>query len=241
MREKALTYLDDELRTIYDEWCKYNKNESSPGKFNVLTKYIGKISEADSFGEWVIDHENDGTSENLIHMPFVHYKELVDSFVKEFYQFSSSHREYELTDYLSILERNGLTLASASMYDVDSLDDQCILALMMGAIRADRFSEGTLLSLFQDGSVEKWLKRLKSIDNENDKVEIEEIYFDIGGFSSGHDRYHIIFNQEGQASLRTAKGIAFNEFSVKKQYSREESAQLLDGFKSIKVDYWNNE
>lgn len=48
--------------------------------------------------------------------------------------------------------------------DVDTLNEQCILALIMGVIRADRFSEGTLLSFFKDGYILKWLQRLKEID-----------------------------------------------------------------------------
>ncbi|MGI6010974.1 MAG: DUF6508 domain-containing protein [Ruminococcus sp.] len=34
----------------------------------------------------------------------------------------------------------------------------------MGAIRADRFSEGALLYFFETGIITKWLNRLKEID-----------------------------------------------------------------------------
>jgi ADP-ribosyl-[dinitrogen reductase] hydrolase len=166
LRKKALTYLDNELRAIYDEWCDVDKNEGAFGKFKVLTKYIGKFSVTDSFGEWVIDHENDGILEHPIQMPFVNFNELVDLFVEEFYQFSESYPEYQLTSYSSILESNGFNWDDAAIGNADeaSLDAQCILALIMGAIRAERFCEGTLLSFFKDGSIVKWLKRLKSFD-----------------------------------------------------------------------------
>jgi hypothetical protein len=36
--------------------------------------------------------------------------------------------------------------------------------LLMGAIRADRFSEGALLYFFETGTITKWLNRLKEID-----------------------------------------------------------------------------
>ena len=42
IKEKALTYLDLELRSIYDEWCEFMGGEHEPGKFKVPTKYIGK-------------------------------------------------------------------------------------------------------------------------------------------------------------------------------------------------------
>jgi hypothetical protein len=57
----------------------------------VITKYIRKISEAESFGEWFIDKENDGTPKHPIQLPYVKYNELVDSFETEFYEFAESH------------------------------------------------------------------------------------------------------------------------------------------------------
>lgn len=166
-KEKALSYLDDELRSIFDEWSEFIGNEGS--KFKALTKYIGRIAEAVSYGEWVVDGENDGTPEHPIQVPYVNYDELVDSFVTEFYQFAAGHPEYRLGDYASILENNGLKLDAASLrtVDTDTLDEQCILALIMGAIRAERFCDGALLGFFKDGSILKWLKRLKALDSGN--------------------------------------------------------------------------
>ena len=46
----------------------------------------------------------------------------------------------------------------------ESLDAECILALLLGAVRADRFSDGALLSFIRNGSIEKWLLRLKELD-----------------------------------------------------------------------------
>ena len=48
--------------------------------------------------------------------------------------------------------------------DVDQLDGKTVTALLLGAARAERFSEGTLLHFCKDGSVVKWLKRLKELD-----------------------------------------------------------------------------
>lgn len=169
LRERALTYLDDELKAIYDNWCRFNKNENPPGKFKVLTKYIPKICDTDSFGEWFIDREKDVTQGKPMKIPFIRYKKHINLFVKEFYHFSESHPEYNLTSYSDILEKNGLKWNQEAMCNADenSLDAQCILALIMGAIRAERFSEGALLSFFENGCMVKWLKRLKTIDEDN--------------------------------------------------------------------------
>lgn len=48
--------------------------------------------------------------------------------------------------------------------DVSELDGQAVIALLLGAVRADRFCEGALLGFFEDGSVKRWLLRLKEVD-----------------------------------------------------------------------------
>ena len=147
---------------------KENKDNHSQKKeqFAVLTKYINELAEAEVFGEWVVDRKNDGSPEHPIQFPFVNFSRVSEAFVEDFYKFSESHLEYELQQYGDILERNGLKWDNALMRraDVENLDEQVILALIMGAIRAERFCDGALLGFFEDGYILKWLKRLKEID-----------------------------------------------------------------------------
>lgn len=42
--------------------------------------------------------------------------------------------------------------------DASKLDDKCIMALLMGLVRADRFSEGIILEFLKKGIVLSWLK-----------------------------------------------------------------------------------
>lgn len=134
-------------------------------RFDILVKYIPMI-QADSFGEWVIDKENDGTPEHPIQMPFVNYSEMVDKFIDDIYSFEEGNQDMEMTRYRDILKDNGLEWDFESMKnaDVSNLDAKCVLALIMGAIRADRFSEGTLLSFFKNGCILNWLERLRNIE-----------------------------------------------------------------------------
>jgi hypothetical protein len=161
IKEKALRYLDEELRAIYNAWEQFAPSDGE--QFKVLTKYIGKISATASLGEWIIDTENDGSPDHPIQFPFVNYNGLVRDFEQEFYQFSEAHPEYELTRYGEILEKNGFQWCDEDMHsaDLQNLDDQGILALIMGAIRAERFCDGALLGFLKDGSLTAWLKRLK--------------------------------------------------------------------------------
>ena len=135
-------------------------------KFNNLIKYL-PLLEDDNFGAWVIDRENDGTPEHPIQMPFVNYSEMVHHFIEDVYDFSENNKDFKLTRYGEILEKNGLEWGSKSMSEanVSYLDAQCVMALIMGAVRAERFCDGALLGFFKDGSIKKWLERLKELDN----------------------------------------------------------------------------
>lgn len=133
--------------------------------FESLTKYLSQL-DADHIGTWIIDRENDGTPEHPIHMPFVNYSEMVHHFIDDVYKFNENNKDFGLNRYGEILEKNGLEWGARSMpeADVSQLDAQCIMALIMGAVRAERFCDGALLGLFEDGSIRKWLERLKEID-----------------------------------------------------------------------------
>jgi hypothetical protein len=74
-----------------------------------------------------------------------------------------------VTRYETILKKSGIDWSFKSMKDADVMtaNGQTVMALLVGAIRADRFSEGTLLSFFENGSIRKWLIRLQEIDNTN--------------------------------------------------------------------------
>ena len=134
-------------------------------RFNILTKYIPMIQTA-SIGEWIIDNENDGTPEHPIHMPFVGYSEMVHNFMNDVYTFGESNKNMELTRYADILKDNGLEWDTDSMKntDVSNLNAQCVLALILGAVRSERFCEGALLDFFKSGCILKWLERLNSIE-----------------------------------------------------------------------------
>ena len=99
-------------------------------------------------------------------MPYVRYTEMVDHFVHDVYEFMEANKGFELNRYGEILQQNGLEWGGKSMSeaDVSEKDARCIMALIMGAVRAERFCDGALLGFFKDGSIRKWLERLKEID-----------------------------------------------------------------------------
>ena len=125
-------------------------------KFENLVKYLSLL-EDDKIVTWFIDRENDGTPEHPIQMPFVNYSEMVHHFIDDVYDFNENNKDFGLNHYYDILEKNGLEWGSKSMSeaDVSSLDAQSIMALIIGAVRAERCCDGALLAFFKDGSIKK--------------------------------------------------------------------------------------
>ena len=134
--------------------------------FESLTKHLSAIEKAEGFGNWVVDRESKGTKDNPTQMPYVNYGMTVTDVEQAVYTFVDEHPEYELTRYSDILERNGLKWDGQVMSeaDVSELDGQAVMALLLGAVRAERFCDGALLGFFEDGSVKRWLVRLKEFD-----------------------------------------------------------------------------
>lgn len=134
--------------------------------YEQLTKYI-EVFETDEFGRWIVDNSHRGMREDPIQMPFVSYSKSVREFEQEIYMFMDSHREFNLKSYEAILNENNIEWGSHSMAeaDVSNLDDKCVMALLMGLVRADRFSEGIVLDFLKKGIVLKWLKRLEEFDS----------------------------------------------------------------------------
>ncbi len=138
--------------------------------FENLTKHLPVIEKAEGFGNWVVDRESKGTMDDPIQMPYANYGMTVTDVEQAIYAFVDEHPEYELTRYSDILERNGLKWDGRVMSeaDVTGLDGQAVMALLLGAVRAERFCDGALLGFFEDGSIKRWLLRLEEIDNSND-------------------------------------------------------------------------
>lgn len=134
-------------------------------KYSALTKYINLL-ENDNVGEWIVDKENDGFSERPIQFPFVNYSILVRKLQDDIYNFAKESEEIVPGKYINILQDNGIEWNHDSMIQADAsvLDAQCILALLIASLRAERFCDGALLEFIESGAVTRWLKRLQELD-----------------------------------------------------------------------------
>ena len=134
-------------------------------KYSALTKYINLLKN-DNAGEWIVDKENDGSSERPMHLPFVIYSITVKKLADDIYKFAKESDEIVPSKYADILNANGIEWNSDSMMKADAsgLDAQCILALLIASLRAERFCDGALLEFIKNGAVIRWLKRLQELD-----------------------------------------------------------------------------
>lgn len=139
--------------------------------YESLTKYLDEFTGTE-FGTWIIDKKNDGTPEHPLQFPFVNYSRVVDQFIHDIYSFVDNHEEMGLHNYIKILEDNGIKWNAQSMETavVDDLDAKCVVALIYGAIRAERFCDGTILAFLKDGTIVRWLERLKTLDADSKNV-----------------------------------------------------------------------
>lgn len=134
-------------------------------KYSVLTKYINLLKN-DNVGEWNCDKENDGSSERPIQLPFVIYSITVHKLADDIYKFAKESDEIVPGKYAEILQANGIKWGYDSMMKADAsgLDAQCILALLIASLRAERFCDGALLDFIESGAVTRWMKRLQELD-----------------------------------------------------------------------------
>lgn len=134
--------------------------------YESLTKYLPELDKT-SYGDWIIDKENDGSMEHPKQFPFVDYNDVVSNIWDEIYKFAKDHPEYQLTRYSDILARSGIKWETQSMKnaDVSKLDGQTVMALLMAVTRAERFCDGAMLDFYDTGYITKWIQRLKTIDD----------------------------------------------------------------------------
>ena len=136
--------------------------------FESLTRFIPLLDREGNFGAWVVDHEHAGTADDPICFSFAEYSRTVSALESSVMSFVDNHPELCLTRYADILERAGLDWGSESMEgaDVSALDSKTVMALLVGAVRAERFCDGALLGFLESGCIERWLQRLRQIDAE---------------------------------------------------------------------------
>ena len=143
-------------------WVSYWVEERTINKmvkrYEKITRFL-EILDEDHSGEWVIDNTSKGTKDDPIQFPWVAYSDEMRSFIQVFYD------GFIDMEYLKNLENLGFASQNFESIDVSDLEGEHVCTLLTAGIRGDRFCEGLLLELVDNGTVAKWLMRLKEIDD----------------------------------------------------------------------------
>ena len=129
--------------------------------FEKLTAFLPLLS-GPRHGTWRGGPDSNG----FIQFPWVDYEPHVLNFIGEVYKFESAHEDMGLRNYSSVFGAVGVEwdFDSMSNAEVSQFDGKTVVALIVGAIRADRFCEGAFLHFLSEGIINRWLERLKELD-----------------------------------------------------------------------------
>ena len=137
--------------------------------YNSIISFLPRLNRA-AHGETYPKHQaDDGRIKEPYMMPFYSYADVIREFEDAVYAFEEEHPEFQLNHYSDVLLLNGIhwEINSILKADVSQMCGQTVMALIIGAIRAERFCPGALNSFFELGCIQRWLQRLAELDNQS--------------------------------------------------------------------------
>jgi len=125
--------------------------------YEQLTEFLPILGEV--YGNWAEINVKQPS------MPFVVYETAARQLIDAIRDYVQQHNEY--VDYGQILQKAGIEWNYDSMSEADAsiLDGKTIVALLIGALQAEKFCDGTFLGLLKQGCIIRWLGKLEIIDD----------------------------------------------------------------------------
>lgn len=101
-------------------------------------------------------------------VPVLVYSDECMALSKAIHEFVNDNPEYNLKNYTEIIEKHIIDTRKVPLDEVDvtKMDETGVLALLVAAVRYERFCDGFYLNMLESGAVLRWLKRLEVIDRE---------------------------------------------------------------------------
>ena len=129
--------------------------------YEQITSYIGRLKPA----HWKYpENQGDGTHENPYKPGWPEYDETTEEFMHRMYDFvPNGGQNYDeiIFNATGFYGHDDLT-----QVDISTLDGDAILYMIFSRVRGERFSDGLFGSYVADGTMDKWLLRLKELDME---------------------------------------------------------------------------
>lgn len=132
-----------------------------PSGFQKITRYA-ELLKNDPIGLWYKDEFGDVN--NGGQNSFVIYSQLANDFKNDFLAFCEENPKYDYMNHEAILDKNKIgSIEDISDKQIEKADAKCMIALITGAIRAERFCAGTFLKFIKSGLCGKCLDRLSEL------------------------------------------------------------------------------
>lgn len=95
------------------------------------------------------------------------YITFIHEFMNSLDKFCNEHPKSVTEHFYNILLENNIAwdIEDMSNTEITSLDEKVVLALILGATKDVSFYEGALLPYIENGSLERWLRRLEYFDS----------------------------------------------------------------------------
>ncbi|MBR4749058.1 MAG: hypothetical protein IK083_05760 [Abditibacteriota bacterium] len=100
----------------------------------------------------------------------VDYTDEVYRYKKAVYDCMNANPELELRNYREILKRNGCLDNKGQHFDVDSMDVQCLMAMLVFFNRGEHFGFGLIFDNLKDGVIQRAVDRLKVLTGYKDRM-----------------------------------------------------------------------
>ncbi len=135
--------------------------------YEQVTSYLGKLKPA----HWKYpEDQGDGSHDNPYIAGWPEYDEITSEFMHRMYDFvPNGGQNYDEVIYKATGNDGHDDL---TRIDVSKLDGDTILYMIFSIVRGERFSDGLFGSYVANGTMDKWLARLKEID-EKTKNEVK--------------------------------------------------------------------
>ena len=164
--------MDEILWVLFDTGTKaaYDKalmeadmtTGNSKGTYGKLTDFIEPLSNEETHGTLYEPAPVDG----VIQMPFIDYSQLSMDFIHAVQAFVDAHEDFNLRDYFGVLEEAHVAPGRESFEsaELSRLEGRTVMAMIVAAVRSERFCDGSYLEFLNSGFFVRCLKRLKAID-----------------------------------------------------------------------------
>ena len=157
--------------------------------------------------------------------------------------FLDSVRQFFVYDYVETIESYGIKYENIDIHklDLSKYDDKLILAMLTAIIRSDRVNEGLILSMIENGSILKLLKRLKDFDTsllkEDIITKIEYSVHSHGDFTKNEGIVIKIFSKE-EVRVEYSSCKIDNDIQPVKLLDKNDSKELINKLNSLNILEW---